>query len=1394
MPTSIRPLGHAFLVACLLATNVSADEVPWSFGFARVDITPEEPLRLSGYGSRTEPFEGVDESLFVRAMVLRAGAEGKPHVLVSVDTIGFPAALTNAIHARLEKRHGLARSRFVVCCTHSHTAPHVARGLDNLFAKPLDEDERRATAAYTDRLEEAVVRAVGVALEDLSPGRLFVTTGRVDFARNRRVLENGKWTGFGENPRGPVDHSLPVLHVTDPTGRRTRGIVYGYACHCTTFGGEHNRVNGDWAGYASKQLEAEYDECVALCTIGCGADANPERDRDRALEIARSQGSKIRAEVVRLLEGRTTEVTAPPTASFGYAGLPIDRPSEEDLREELKNTRPQVRRHAEEMLDIRRRMGRLPETYPMPVQSWRFGDELSMVFLGGEVCVDYAHRIQRELARDGRTVWVNAYANDVFGYVASERMRDEGGYEVDFSMIYYMQPGRWSSGTEDVILRRIRELHDGLSLDEPRETSDALETFELPEGLEIELVVSEPLIRDPVDFAVGEDGALWVVEMGDYPRGDPDEARNDREHPWDGPPGGRVRRLVDENGDGRYDRATTFLEGLSFPTGVHPWREGVVVSAAPDILFARDTDDDGIADEREVLFTGFSEANPQHRINGFAYGLDGWLYLASGTNNGTVTCTRTGDRVDVSGRDVRIDPDSGRLEAVSGRSQFGRCRDDDGHWFGNTNSEPLFQFVIEDAELRRNPFVASPSPRVQLVDPPRAPRVFPVSRTVDRFNDLFAANRFTSACSPLVFRDETLGPDVRGAVLICEPVHNLMSRVVVERDGVAFRGQRHESERESEFLASTDNWFRPVKLATGPDGGLWIADMYRHVIEHPEWIPEPWQAKLNLRAGHDRGRIYRLHRTGARGAMPVLADADDAELLAELEHANGWRRDTAQRLLLHRASGDTDHERTLVAALSERRREMNEVGRRHAEAMLGCLAGEKYVGGRLVDFADPEWRRWIAEHDDVRVRFDAARLAGTVPVELRRPLLEALARRDSDEEWVRTAILTAAVGVSDQLLTFVAAEVPESMGRDELLRGLVATSLGENPRRAAPNVLRLVSRGDEELRDWHLGAVATCLDALARRGVTLDSLSENELKKSTAALAPVFDEARRRALDGDRPEDTRTVATALLGHSREHRSEDIDRLRAVLSPSVPLVVQLAAVERLAALDPDSLLEGFRQHGPATRAASLASLLSRRSNTPRLLDALRDGRLTTADLDAATRDALLRHRDTEIRESARALLATTADEDRGLVVANYRMKLPVSGDPARGRAVFEKRCAACHRYGGVGREIGADLSALRDKSNDALLVAVLDPNRAVEGKFTAYAVVTEDGRLHTGMIIEETATSLVLGRADGTRETLLRRDIAEMNGTGRSFMPEGLERDLTPADLADVFTFLRSKTP
>lgn len=1378
----------------LLSVVADADEKLRLFGFAAVDVTPSTAVRLSGYGSRDRPYEAVDTPLHARAMVVRE-VDGTTLVLVAVDTIGFTAKLTNEIHGLVEAKHGVPRSRFVICGTHTHNAPHLSTGLDNLFSVELTDEERRNAVAYTEQVRDGVVKAVDEAVVDLSPGQMAFAEGEVTFAQNRRVIKDGVWAGFGITPGGQVDHAFPLLKVTDAGGEKVRGLVFNYACHCTSLGAL-NHVNGDWAGYASTTLEKQHPGAVAVCCIGCGADANPPRTNNPAMAIqyAEASAAEIVDEVDALNAGSMTDVPAASSQSFGFVGLPIRRPEDTELKEALKDSRPQLRRHAEMMLEIKKRKGRLPASYPMPIQVWRFGDEFTMVFLGGEVVADYSHRIKKELPG---TVWVSAYSNDVFGYVASEAMQSEGGYEVDYSMIYYGQPGRWESGTEDLILKRVHELYENANPSEPLSVNDALDTFQVPQGFTVDVVAAEPLIRDPATFAVGPDGRLWVVEMGDYPNG-----------AEEGGHVGRIQVLSDTDGDGRYDVATTFLDDLAFPTGVFPFGDGAYVMASPDLIYASDADGDGVAEKSEVLWTGFNTHNPQHLMNNFTYGLDHRLYLAGGTTQPIVRKASTAETLNISRRDARLDLRSGKLVAVSGQSQYGRSRDDWGHWFGNSNSEPLHQYAVDDTDLARNPYVASPSARVELAEPPIAPPVYPTSKTIDRFNDLYSANRFTSACAPTIFRDAMVAGDADLTAFICEPVHNLVSRLLLTRDGLSFLAKRHADEPASEFFTSTDNWCRPVFAQTGPDGSLWVADMYRAVIEHPQWIPDSWQTSLDLSAGNRMGRIYRVRRSDqAVVAVPNLTQQTSAELVANLSSSNGWIRDTSQQLLIER------EDLTVVDSLHALvQGGESSIGRLHAlwtlfhmkqliDADLQAVLTADHVGlvraGLEVGaMSDPTGKLWLtnelADHDDVEVRYALALAAGEcADAERRLPVLKELCRRGVGDRWMRAAVVSSSVGCAFQLFGFCVAELPESEGRAELTSALIATAMGEDDLNGAAHVLMaVVPREGQEWTPRRLMLIANVVEAIEQLGKThlIRDRRQGVVKRIDELCAEAFKLAREVVGDDDVDVNTRVAAARLLGRNADEREADSERLLSLLDPRSPRELQSAALSRLLAIGgPDRLLAEYTSLTPAGQRELLTAVLTRGDGVLKLIQAIEKRTIEPSQVDASTRDMLLHHPSQRIQRRAVAALGSDAG-DRTAIVQQYAAALQLDGNSQHGRQLFEKRCSTCHQHQGLGKAIGPQLSALQNKSVDYFLTAVLDPNLAVEGKYRAYAVTTTSGLVYSGMVIDESATSIALAQADGKAVTVLRRDIDSIS-SGRSFMPEGLEKDLSVQDMADLLAFV-----
>lgn len=945
----------------------------------------------------------------------------------------------------------------------------------------------------------------------------------------------------------------------------------------------------------------------------------------------------------------------------------------------------------------------------------------------------------------------------------------------------------------------------------PIAAADALKTITVRPGMQVELVAAEPLVADPVNIAWGADGRMWVVEMADYPNGIDGNVSE-----GGGKPGGRVKFLTDDDGDGKYDRATLFADELNFPTGITPFRDGVLVTAAPHLLFLVDTNGDGRADKREILLEGFGEGNQQHRVNGLAWGLDNWLYLANGDSDGKIRSTKTGQVVDIQGRDLRYNPWTGEIDAETGRAQYGRCRDDAGNWFGCNNSNPCWHYVLSDRYVRRNPYYAPPKLTHPVPEVPGAAEIFPTSRTLTRFNDFDKANRFTSACGLTIYRDDFLGEGFRGNSFVCEPVHNLVHREIMEPDGVTFKSHRAPDEQKSEFFTSSDSWCRPVAAHTGLDGALYIVDMYRLVIEHPKWIPEEWQKKLDLRSGQDKGRIYRVFPTGKKPPefLP-LENMTTEQLLAALGDENGWRRDTAQRLLLEHAGPDSLERIDWAVAEHGGRDEARSVRTAlHATATLAGL-DRKFAAqgvGRIghvpalrvnyTYFAEPAitdyaidrdgllHKNWVNESDP-QVQLQLACSLGESDDPRIGPVLAHFLLLHPGDEYLEAAAMSSLsmknIGPAlDSLLT----DGTPTSGAERLFPKLlgVAALMPDPP--VVEQVTKILSDETGPIAAWRMTALAEVLDAQARRKAASDA---------AAVIAPAVinrlgDHARALVSNDEADVAERAIAVRLLGRQSQHKAADLQTLGKLLAPTNPPEMQEAAVAALAKLGNDAtpalVLARWSQTGPRLRGQLLDLLLARAPWTAELLKAVEAGSVQAAHFDAVRRQRLLTYKDKTIRAEAVKLLGATADSDRKAVVEQYADVLKLTGDPVRGRETFRKKCAVCHKLEGTGNDVGADLAALKDKSPPALLTAMLDPNRAVEDKFVGYLVVTVDGLTLVGMIAEESGTAITLRLADGKSATVLRNEIEELQSTGKSHMPEGLEKDLSRQDFADLIEYVR----
>ena len=673
----------------------------------------------------------------------------------------------------------------------------------------------------------------------------------------------------------------------------------------------------------------------------------------------------------------------------------------------------------------------------------------------------------------------------------------------------------------------------------PHSPADSMATMQVEAGYRIELVASEPDIESPVAMDFDEQGRLFVVEMPGYP--------------LDTRPTGRVKLLEDTDGDGRFDTSRVFADGLTLPTGVMRWKKGVLVTAAPDLLYLEDTNGDGRADVRSVVVTGFAVTNPQHMVNGPVYGLDNWIYLAhEGPAQAVIYKDVFGDRgtalrwpdhphrptLTADRRGVRLRPDAGRLERIGGASQFGHGFDAWGRYFTTENADHARHEVMPAAWLARNPDLLLDSAMAQIPDHGAAAQVFPISRRPN-FELLTGAGEFTSACAITPYTGGAF-PEADGTSLfVAEPVHNLVHRDVLTPAGATFVAKRAEPSRE--FLAAADAWFRPVFLSIGPDGALYVVDYYRPRIEHPEWTSSDLQKDPSpMYEGRDRGRIYKVVRADApasRPAAPNLGAAGDADLVRALEHPNLWWRRTAQRLLVDRQS-----RQAIAPAQAMATTAASPLARVHAlwtldglgaldDASIESAMRDATPGVRenAVRLAEPRLRgsaslasRLVAMADepDARVRFVVLGALGSLTTPDAAAARSRLLFAHLDDVWMQRAALSAG---SDQAPALFDAVVRSGSGvlahasaaRAAFVRQLASVIGARQKAAEVGHVIDVV-------------AAARRADAAWWRAAALDGLAQGAHGRRSARRMLQGARAALLTLHGDAAADVRAGALGLL--------------------------------------------------------------------------------------------------------------------------------------------------------------------------------------------------------------------------------------------------------------------------
>ncbi len=973
----------------------------------------------------------------------------------------------------------------------------------------------------------------------------------------------------------------------------------------------------------------------------------------------------------------------------------------------------------------------------------------------------------------------------------------------------------------------------------PQESRDAIV---VDKGLRVELVACEPQVIDPVSIRFDERGRLWVVEMRDYPTG-PREGQG---------PQGRIKILRDRDGDGFYETATTFADGLVFPTGVQPWRDGVIVTLAGAIEYFADQNGDDVHDVRERWFQGFAEENTQLRANHPTLAPDGRVYIGNGLRAGKVEAVGKGwvarpEPLAIVNRDFTFDPRGGDWLAETGGGQFGLSITDDNQRIVCSNRNPADWVAFPASLLQRDSLITAQQALLNVGRSGNASLVQPLVKAWTTSN--LHAGQFTAACGVHVFGGTALPPEYHGNLFVCDPTGSLVQRQAVSYEGCAMVSARMPgtgSETEpTEFLASRDPWFRAVEVSSGPDGAIYITDMYRAVIEHPDFVPVELKNRPDERLGDDRGRIYRVVAADTKpsaAGLDAFAKATSTQLIELLDHSDRWYRETAGRLLWeqtsaadHPAAQATGSKKALPAeAVGALQSKLTNHGGRpegrcralyllHSMEHTDSAALEAALRAGLEDPAGEvratavrlsanlpklHERCWaLADDDDARVRFAVALLIGEQPSSSddRFAAWLKLVNRDAGDPLLRTALMAVAADDTATLLSQLLAkwisnpdqaaasqlqiaehlaqrigQAPEPLVIFDALQPLIPDPLQADKTKATDQqagwILSLMNR-------WNQGLVAT------RRQPS--QVIAATTKSNMVLWEAVLKLAELRAMQASLPEAARVQAIELLKVDRVPQRETA--LLTLMQETPSPALRTAAMETLSARGceelPNYLMANLAQFSPDQRRRAVDALLTRTPWIQKLLDGLEQAQVPRGLIDLVQVQRLLRSSDPKVAERANQLLAASS-RNRQAVIDQYAKICSQPGNAKQGKQIFVTACSACHRIGEIGQNVGPDISDSRTKTVDQLLQSILDPDAAIDAGFVKYTVLTTDGRVLDGLLVDDTSERITLRPIEGPAINIPRHEIETLKSTGVSLMPTGFETTIRPAAMRDLIAYIK----
>lgn len=938
---------------------------------------------------------------------------------------------------------------------------------------------------------------------------------------------------------------------------------------------------------------------------------------------------------------------------------------------------------------------------------------------------------------------------------------------------------------------------------------------------EAQLVASEPLVLDPVEVTWDSKGRMYVADMRDYPLGPPKAG-----DPWLS----RIVLLTDEDGDGRMDKSVVFADHMDNVQGLLPYNGGLIATTRTQVLFLKDTNDDGKADVTESLIKGFNPRHAQLQVSAPRWGLDGCVYFNNGLDAKEIYPTADPKAaINVPRCNFRWDPRTGKIEPTSGNGQYGGSFDDYGHHFFCSNRNPVMFAVMPYEAVIRNPAAGITQGYEDIAPAGAETRVYPLKITHTTADAHAGTN---TACSGLgVYRGDLM-PELKNNVFVPDPTGQLITRYKVEPKGASLKATRVGA--KTEFFRSGDEWSRPVNFTTGPDGAIYVCDMYRRYIDHARFFPEEFVKTHDMREGENQGRIWRIVPKGTKARKVEPAPEKIADLVAWLGHENAWQRETAQRLLSNLPHAALElFAKEAAAAKGSVLADVHLLGVCHAlmqqhdeeecRKLLEAASNPVFLRsfedpvllettlGSFADYAQV----WDGTQEFKGSKAKLDRLAFLVLCKFvsggasRTGVIERLLGRFPDDSWIHNAVLAAATTsdgarttgvILDWFLKQTAAE-KMSDAKAEFVRKLARISASEV--------------GASQFADYDFTHVMDCLKLSPGKLVwwkpaLLQGVSEGlprsngKLAKTLAAFiskpSAQYEDAAKEigvlmshvestATDVQAPLDTRLAVLPLLAQNKWDKTGPV--VKGLLTTSQPpelTTAALALLKKYVLKDTSPLIyELIPKAGPSLKGPLVGMLTGNPAAALELFKKMEKGELPTALVDIETRWRWQRGTG-ELRDLAVKLFGQPSG-DRAAVITSYMDCSKKLGNAEKGKAVFATVCIACHKVGDLGMEVGPPLSDVKVKLPEALLSDILDPNRMFEARWSAYQIDTKDNRILSGLITGETSDSVQLTMMGGIKETVQRSNIKEMKSLDRSLMPVGLEAGISKEQMSDLLAFL-----